>query len=216
MVGNFTRDYQRLGMDKIIHQLWGGTSPMTSNYLQCMNTVIDKNPGWKHRLWDDKAAYEQTADVICELKIPFHDYKYDICRWDILRVLILYKFGGICCDLDMECIESLENFPLTNHCGFLFEPKVSRSSNSFVHQSFIYSDPGDEFLRFILKRSRIKYNNIDEVTSPGDYISQTIGPDMLTSIYHSYRYKDNIQLIPPNLIERYIHHHNFAGWKENP
>lgn len=42
-----------------------------------------------------------------EYRDVYNSYPYAVQRWDMIRYLILYEYGGIYADLDYECIDAL-------------------------------------------------------------------------------------------------------------
>jgi mannosyltransferase OCH1-like enzyme len=58
---------------KIIHQIWVGDQSKRPDKL--IQTWIDKNPSWQHKLWTD----DNLPNLICKKQF---DECGCICRWD--------------------------------------------------------------------------------------------------------------------------------------
>ena len=83
----------------IIHQIWLG-SPFPEKYKKWQQTWKNMGPGWQYKLWTD-------AEVR-KLKL-FNQHLYDRetnygAKSDILRIELLYRYGGIYVDTDFECL----------------------------------------------------------------------------------------------------------------
>jgi len=100
---------KELKIPKIIHQIWlddehSGTLPQ--EFVPYVKTCIEKHLGddWQYKLWTDKDVenlnlynreYYDTATNF--------GVKSDLLKWEII-----YKFGGVYLDTDIECLKSLE------------------------------------------------------------------------------------------------------------
>lgn len=196
-----------------LHQLWGGVGVIDSDYLNYIETAKQINVGWTHKLWSDTEAYNDTKQLIEKYNIPFDDYPYDIERWDILRLLILYKHGGVCCDLDMEFTDNLNQLNMDNDCGFITEKHIRRGGADSLHQSFIYSKPGCSFLGHILKNTRRQLKLAEKLNLPKrEHVSCCIGPDSLTTAYYMYPYKNKVHVMHEDIVYTIMIHHKLNKW----
>ena len=89
---------------KVIHQVWIGNQPKP---LKWMNTWKKKNPNWEYILWDEKKI--KKLGLVNEDVYKFY---YTMGRWygcaDVVRAEILWRFGGVYVDADMECTNSID------------------------------------------------------------------------------------------------------------
>jgi mannosyltransferase OCH1-like enzyme len=93
---------------KIIHQIWlGGTLPERFNdWVNSWN----KWEGWEYWLWTDEDV-KNLILINSELYDAAPNYGE---KADILRLEILYQFGGLYVDTDMECLIP-DFFEFANH-----------------------------------------------------------------------------------------------------
>jgi mannosyltransferase OCH1-like enzyme len=90
---------------KIIHQIWLG-SDLPQEFIALQQSWIRHHlgNGWHYKLWTDADVAQQQL-----YNQQFYDAtdnfgtKSDILRWEII-----YRFGGIYVDMDMECLRSLD------------------------------------------------------------------------------------------------------------
>jgi len=87
---------------KIIHQIWIGPNPQPTNM---MITWKDKHPDFEYILWNEDEFKKRNMVFRCQKRIN------EIEEWcgkaDIMRVEILYNYGGVYIDADSICIEPI-------------------------------------------------------------------------------------------------------------
>lgn len=102
---------------KKIHQIWLGDKDIPSRYLAYSETWKTHFPTWEYKLWKDA----DVAELIAESKLPtFITDKHNVgALSDILRYIILDKFGGLYIDMDYECLAPFEEclMPACFHYG---------------------------------------------------------------------------------------------------
>jgi mannosyltransferase OCH1-like enzyme len=103
---------------KIIHQIWLGDQSKRPDKL--IQTWIDKNPSWQHKLWTD----DNLPNLIC--KKQFDECPSLAGKADILRYQLLYEEGGFFIDADSECANSLDDCLVNNHCFCCWENETVR------------------------------------------------------------------------------------------
>lgn len=103
---------------RIVHQIWlGGKVP--EKFYNWMRSWMDLS-GWEYKLW--------TEREVAGLKLHNQDlYDQAKCyaeKSDILRLEILYQYGGVYADIDYECLNVplLENLHQTFDFYMGFEP----------------------------------------------------------------------------------------------
>jgi len=185
---------------KIIHQIWEEKIPLPNVFVEFAKTWKEFNPSWEYVFWDKTKMYnfiqENYPDYISILK----EYKYDVQRWDVIRYLILYKHGGVYIDFDYECLESLENLLHDKGCCFGLEPEEHAKSfqkKIVISNAFIAIKPKHPFMKQILETVKYSSSVSEEKLI---YVLETTGPHMLTNLYEQCSMKENIWLIPSEII----------------
>jgi len=86
---------------KIIHQIWIGKE-VPKEFLEFQKSWKEHHPDWEYRLWTQH-------------NIPFNELRnYDLIKdssnlgevSDLVRLELLYKFGGLYVDMDTECLRA--------------------------------------------------------------------------------------------------------------
>ena len=187
---------------KIIHQIFEGRNGETpSDFLLTLSqTWKEHNPEWEYMFWDYKKIDQFLGDYFTQFIEKYHSFKYDVQRWDAIRYLILYQFGGLYADLDYECIEAIDSLVQDKPCSLgLDPPEHSEIFNKpyIISNAFMTSVPKHLFFKSII--DEISNNNSD-ATDKFNYVLETTGPYMLGNLYEQSPFKDEIKLIPSELI----------------
>lgn len=97
----------RQNIPKIIHQIWLGPEPRP---VEWMETWKQKHPDWAYKLWT-----EENLPPMQNRK-QFDAINTYNGKSDILRMEVLYLYGGIYVDADSECLLPLD--PLLRYYFF--------------------------------------------------------------------------------------------------
>ena len=94
---------------KIIHQIWiGPKEPPTIP----MDTWKDKHPDFEYIRWNEEEFIKRDMKFECLNRI---DSMEQWCgKADIIRLELLYKYGGVFLDADSLCIEPIDDLMDTN------------------------------------------------------------------------------------------------------
>lgn len=101
---------------KIIHYCWFGRNNKSQEILDCLDSWKRFFPGWEIKEWN-----EDNYDIS---KYPYASDAYALKKWafvsDIVRLDVLYEYGGVYLDVDVEFIKPLpeEYLSYTGFCGF--------------------------------------------------------------------------------------------------
>ena len=93
---------------KIIHYIWLGTRPFDKTSLKCMESWKKYLPEYEVRKWGDA----ECRDIINANRYAREAYerkKYAFVS-DYLRVYILYHYGGVYMDTDVQIYKPLDRF----------------------------------------------------------------------------------------------------------
>lgn len=97
---------------KIIHYVWVGGNPLTPLAEKCIESWKKFCPDYEIKRWDE-SNFDISQNVFCK-------EAYESKKWafvsDYIRLKVLYEFGGIYMDTDVEVVKPLDNF--LNHPAF--------------------------------------------------------------------------------------------------
>ncbi len=96
---------------RVFHQVWVGPDPLPQEFARYGRTWPDHHPGWELRLWTEENLPQglRRPEAYERLRSPVE-------RCDILRLELVWRFGGVYLDTDFECLRSIE--PLIEDLDF--------------------------------------------------------------------------------------------------
>ncbi|WP_318493006.1 glycosyltransferase family 32 protein [Photobacterium leiognathi] len=164
---------------KTIHWCWFGPNKPTKLSNHCINTWHVCNPEYEIKKWTESNCQEL-------FEIPFFKKAIEKKMWafasDYARLWVLYKFGGIYLDTDMEVIKPLDLF-LNNKCFF------GKEDNIHISAGVIGAEKGSKVIKSVLDY----YNN-----SNGSFINI---PMVLTSVIN--KIDDSVTIYEPSFFYPY-------------
>jgi len=176
---------------KMIHQTApSDRSRWPVSWSECMETVMRAfpSPEYRYVMWTD-----EDLDHLARTRFPwfypiFRDFPSPIYRADAGRYMILYEYGGIYLDMDMEV---LRNFYAT-----LESDRVSLVESPFpniekVQNSLMASPPRHPFWLEVLREIS------STITVMRDSVLDCTGPRMLDRLLD--RNRSSIAFLPMNL-----------------
>jgi len=165
---------------KIIHQIWIGPKPVPINMIK---TWKDKHPDFEHILWNEKEIKKRNMEFKCQKRID------EIEEWcgkaDIMRLEILYKYGGIYIDADSICIEPIDEL-LDKYKAF------ASYENENIRQGLVANGNMAFPKEYQLCRDILVhiYNNKISRKDTGKPAWINTGPLLLTNFLNKKKYED--------------------------
>ena len=178
----------------IIHQAW-------KSYLVPKATVpwikswAESHPQWEYWFWtpDNVKAflhrhYPHLLDVYVNL--PF-----DVQRADAMRYIVLYHFGGLYADLDMECLKPVDFWSDRFSCVFSEEPHLHNllypDAKRNVLNSFLLCRPGHPLYKDLMTgveelSHKAMVNNFNDII-------RTTGPFFVQDRLQKYLTAEDVQ-----------------------
>ncbi len=131
---------------KILHQIWIGPKPLPKLYQKFQSVCKALHPDWEYRFWTNKEAAELEFD---NKEIFYKTKSYD-SKADILRYEILKRYGGVYLDIDVLCLEPLDE--LTEKYSFFagLEPPLTYK-RPMISNAQIGTFPGNQLFDNALK-----------------------------------------------------------------
>lgn len=174
---------------KIIHRFWDGPTPIPDRYVHYGHQWLKLNPEWRTMMWDVKSVEQwitlRNLEVWNHVKetggSPSSIVGLDTARYtqlaDIAAYEIIYDFGGVYVNCDMEPVRPLSDLPL----DVLAAATASQETGRWVNNGFLSGPAKDPFWRIILEALPGNYWN-----NPEAQMNVTTGPGLLTPVYEAY------------------------------
>ena len=167
---------------RIIHQIWLG-SPLPEKYFKWIETWTSLH-GWEYKLWTDESVKNMhlTNRALYDASTNYGE------KSDILRLEILYQYGGVYADVDYECLnpEVLEELHQSFDFYMGFEPLEHGFINKFgffkVCNAIMASAPYHTLIKELIVNLNANYFAYRKCCGP---VERT-GPSYITRIICEY------------------------------
>jgi inositol phosphorylceramide mannosyltransferase catalytic subunit len=87
----------------IFHQTWKSETP-PHQWRFAVDSWRTHHPEWAFMWWTDESNRAFVRDTFPDFLSTYDRFSYGIQRADAVRYLLLYHFGGVYADLDIECL----------------------------------------------------------------------------------------------------------------
>lgn len=126
-------------IQKTIHYIWFGGNPLPPIAQKCINSWKEKCPDYEIIEWNEK-----NFDVNQNLytKEAFESKKWAFIS-DYVRLYVLYHYGGIYMDTDVEVLENLDNF-------LVYKAFSGFESSNAIPTGIIGAEKGNEIIKELL------------------------------------------------------------------
>jgi hypothetical protein len=106
----------------IIHQIWCDEN-IPEPYRGFIETFINQNPKWQYRFWTYESGRKLIKDRFSYILPAFDLFKKcDATHFDMIKYAVLYEFGGVYTDFDMENIRPLDKATYKYACMIPMKP----------------------------------------------------------------------------------------------
>lgn len=133
---------------RILHHVWLGPKPIPDWQQQCIELMRRTNPTWEHRLWRDDDVEPLLTGRLREIyqdaerRVP--ESSWWQFRSNIVRMLIVHRYGGVYADCDMQGMKPLDR--LLNVEAFT----SPQAPGEGISNSIIGSAPSGRFLTAVV------------------------------------------------------------------
>jgi inositol phosphorylceramide mannosyltransferase catalytic subunit len=174
---------------KLFHRIWLD-DPVPEVFAGYWDKLQDLHPEWEFRAWD-------SSEDVPELQNQqLFDNAQDLCPkdWkrfqaDILRLELLYLYGGIYVDADVEPIRPFDML-VDFQCIVPFSPNRGKAGERLLTQYVIGAEPGHPFIKTCIDTLPKAFRK--HRSQP---LAQMIGPWHITRTFRSQLW-DNVALLP--------------------
>jgi mannosyltransferase OCH1-like enzyme len=178
----------------LIHQTWKHECiPEDFEALVC--TWRTHHSHWEYRLWTDAENRHFIATQFPEFLPCYDAYREPIQRADAIRYFLLYHFGGVYVDLDVECLRAVDEVLGGASCVIGVEPEVHAQRHDrtkILSNAWMATAPGHPFFKAIIDR----LPEFAQRASGKQPVLTSTGPFMLTEVYEDFPAKESVTVLP--------------------
>ena len=194
---------------KMVHQIWSDDHPPVE-WLPTRKTCMDmyKKLGYTYKLWSFTDVEKLIASDYHWLLPTWQSYPYIVEKADVSKYILLYHYGGIYMDLDVECVGN-------------FDPVLRNVTNN-EHTVARYTDPSGIAADTLMAKARnpFFFHTIHRLPKANGWygvpyatIMFSTGPMYLGLSFNSFPCKDQMHIVPVTfLTETYFVHHHASSW----
>lgn len=172
-----------MSIPKIIHYCWFGKKDLPNSAIKCIKSWEKYCPDYKIIKWDEN-NFDVSINKFCQ-------QAYENRAWgfvpDFVRIWIIYNYGGIYFDTDVQVIKSFDAL-LSNHGFAGFEEGTSTTGDFLVNfgQGFA-AEPHNP----VIKKHLELYEKMDFVLENGEF-NKIPSPEYTTKILEGYGLNRNL------------------------
>ncbi|XP_052791052.1 uncharacterized protein LOC128225074 [Mya arenaria] len=177
----------------VIHQIWITTSEnMTTSsqqmvpaqFIDNMKTFRKFNPSWEYMFWSYANGRSLVERFYPNVLDYFDKAPESVTKSDLLRYVVVHKYGGLYADLDSTCHRSLDRVTMKYSC--ILVPAPFENAAIFVKwpyhicNAIFFCRPHHDYFGFLIDR-------ISEMSTMSSIPTFSLGPHFFTSIYRQYQ-----------------------------
>lgn len=97
---------------KVTHQIWfQGWAELPSKYYRDVEMLSFLNQNWEHMKWDEESLRAECKKFGPDALTKFDGFPTMIQKVDFGRYIVLYNYGGVSLDCDVECLRPFDKIP---------------------------------------------------------------------------------------------------------
>jgi len=197
-------------MEKIIHQIWVGPNAMPQREQDFVRKMQLHHPTFQHMFW-----YDGNMPELPEQIKPVYDSFANVRSWamcaDILRLYVVYLYGGIYLDVDYDTLQGMESWNLENYSGYIHHGDEGDYPISNGHFGFSRGHPASEYLV-----SKITMDNTHWYGPHwfGKYVKEYYKLPMNCTVedLRNALIPDNLKVMSGEEQRKYVLHYSLYSW----
>lgn len=153
---------------RYFHWIWLGDSPIPADQMEWIDGWRRRHRDWQSTIWTDDDRPRLLNERL------FRRARNRVQQSDILRYEVLYRFGGVYLDTDVECVSSLEPI-IADVSAFAAEER-----DGVLGSAVVGAEPGHKWLEHLLEAIpvyRFYRGGQSHETGPMMLTNLTIGRD---------------------------------------
>ena len=192
---------------KYIHRIWN-SGPIPDRFKGNWEHCQKVNPGYNTTLWDD-AAIESLIQKHYPWFMPvYRSYPYHMERLDAGRYFIVYHYGGVYIDMDVDCKVPFNDIFKNTSREKPFEVMIGGGLPFGLATSFFAATPKHPFMHSLIHHLN---TSLGWYLTPYWSVMASTGPLYIYRKYLEYACKDQIFVLAPHLHKNVYMVHEHAG-----
>jgi len=137
---------------KKIHQIWLGDKKIPKHIKHWMDEIKHEHPQFTYYFWNE----HNLPDMPSELRMVYDSLNHAAMKSDLLRVYVLYLYGGIYLDVDYKLITNLDDLGCFNNkdAYVVYEPKEKIED---LYCSIYIANEKSKFFEYMVSKINRKF-----------------------------------------------------------
>jgi len=186
----------------IIHQVYEDMNGPSDALLEISNSWKTFHPEWKYMFWNKESIEDLLYSKFRNFFPIYRNYPFNVQRWDAIRYLILFSYGGLYVDMDYECLAPFDLILHDSECCMGLEPyahALEYKKSFIVGNALMATVPANSFFELIIE-DMVKNQNTVFSKFKKQQIIESTGPFLTTRVYNVYPNKVLIKLLTDDLV----------------
>ncbi len=193
---NMEREFIHKPIPQTIHRIWFDKKEgLPEMYRNNWRSCEDINKGYKEILWSNEEVVDLLDKYYPWFVKVYKSYYHSSQRAEAARHFIIYHFGGVYMDMNIECKKHLGS--LLQNASNIIEPDViiAEASGPGLSSSFFASKARHPFMYMVIKylQSSNDWYFIHRLV-----YQMNIGSFHMTKMYHKYPCKNQVSVLYDN------------------
>lgn len=196
-----------MSIPRVINLTWmQGWSQLPDKFRSNIQSIIDKNPGYKIRYWDEHSLRDAVRLLGPEYLAKWNSFSHMHQRVDFGRYVALYVTGGgISTDVDVVALKGFDSTPNIDSSNFVvsynssnaFENYIKNGRRVALNNATILVGPNNQILKGLI--DHIMGLSCEVNQDKESCIQSTTGPREFTEYLDQY--KDEITVLDHRFFE---------------
>tara|TARA_R110002012_G_scaffold263932_1_gene447173 strand:- start:1460 stop:2119 length:660 start_codon:yes stop_codon:yes gene_type:complete len=184
----------------ILHQTWKEKD--SGKYKNCVDSWEEYMPNLQRRLYLDDDIDTMVKQIVPHYYSLYSQFNYFIEKIDFFRYVVLWEFGGIYADMDVECLQDINKL-LDGRVVFPVESSFNRN---LVGQFMMITPPRHRLWVHLMHYIIVNY-------SKEKYVPYNTGPDAVSSFFKEYNHRDDVNFLCGLQNGPYVLHRCTGVWR---
>lgn len=182
-----------MSIPKIIHRIWEAkdSPPPTPKMVRNGALWAQMNPGWEVKLWEKgPESFAMVNECLYRKEAPSGHNGFRF-RADLLRLEILYHYGGLYVDMDTEPLRPLGDLLDGKSAVAAFSPNRWKGER-VISNAIMAAEPGHPWIVRCIQTMKISIQ-----TYRGRFLAMVTGPH---HVNRCLRPKDGVHIFEPSVL----------------
>ena len=217
---------------KIIHQIWVGPYRIPKREKRISEELKEAHPTFEHILWTDQNVPKMPARLQ-----EVYDYmgsrQWYAFQADLLRVFLVYTYGGLYLDIDFEYLPQgggFNNIPIENYRAFFLNhdtanPSLHHHPAATLNNAGLGGEKNHPIFQFLLEDISWNDPNHPNVWMGPSWLGGTVKKyfkidetnSLITHVDLAKNYFDPNKILHIDHYDKfnleYFRHHTLASWQ---